>query len=376
MSVRRVLALIALTIALLCFVTITQATETQMQTGTDASLESTVLSNSYLDAESESESEAEVDVDRSKAGVKLGKNTRAPTTALPSKPARGKRARSGKSRLSRRSRSRSGQRKSRRSGKSKSRRSGKSNSGRKRSHSQNDRVRSDRRSRCYGAGCRPRHGWGVSPRTPRRVQQRLPEPRLTGAASTLTRANVRCVLCQFVVQKIKQELTGDAQEAGSTALIEAFSFASAQDKSRIESQVDLAASVDAKNSAIPDLFDRSSDPARRFRHTDVLASRASRARFSTAREQLPSAASDAKRSAYLQLYASVYSSFEQLCTKHMPLAYLPYCNDMLKSYRFFAQGINYGDRPEQICMSGNFCDARAYVRRVTHNIYQREPGDA
>ena len=40
------------------------------------------------------------------------------------------------------------------------------------------------------------------------------------------------------------------------------------------------------------------------------------------------------------------------------------------------QGLNYGDRAEQICMNGNFCDHRSYVRRVTHTAYTREPGDA
>lgn len=235
---------------------------------------------------------------------------------------------------------------------------------------------------CKGSKCRRRkHGWGISPKPRRRVQQRLPKPRLTGAAATLTRANVRCVLCQFVAQKIKNQLTGDSKDEGadaaaSASLIEAFAFASVTDKSRIESAVSSAASADAIASALPSLFENGADPARRFRHTDILAHRASRARFTQIRAGQPGADTDAQRAAYLKLYSTVYASFEGLCAKRMPLAYLPYCNDMLKSYRFFAQGINYGDRPEQICMNGNFCDHRAYVRRVTHNAYQREPGDA
>lgn len=242
--------------------------------------------------------------------------------------------------------------------------------------------RGQRGRRCKGSKCRGRkHGHGISPRPVRRVQQRLPKARLTGAAATLTRANVRCVLCQFVAQKIKNQLTGDSQDQGqdaaaSASLIEAFAFASVTDKSRVESTVEATAQADASAAAIPAMFESGPDQARRFRHTDILAHRASSARFTQVRNNQPGADTEATRAAYLKLYSTVYASFESLCAKRMPLAYLPYCNDMLKSYRFFAQGINFGDRAEQICMNGNFCDARAYVRRVTHNAYQREPGDA
>jgi len=220
-----------------------------------------------------------------------------------------------------------------------------------------------------------KRGWGISSKKPRRVQQRLPGARLTGAAASLTRANVRCVLCQFITQKIKNQLTATSEDgAPSASLIEAFAFASAGDQSRIESTVEAAADMDAKANALPAIFDHGSDAPRRFRQTDLIGQRPGFARFTQVRAgaQTP----DETRAAYRKLYASVYGSFEGLCAKRMPLAYLPYCNDMLKSYRFFAQGINYGDRPDQICMNGNFCDHRAYVRRDTHRAYIREPGDA
>jgi len=243
------------------------------------------------------------------------------------------------------------------------------------------RFSSGTQSRRYGTRG---HGWGVSPIPPRRVQQRLPEPRLTGAASALTRANVKCVMCQFVVQKLQSQLIngdnkegegGEKQAAASASLIEAFSFASAEAKAHAEQMVAADAAADAKAAAIPALFDHGKEPQRRFRHTDILAHRASRHRFSEVRHA-SSSDHKAQHEAHLKLYSTVYASFEQLCTKNMPLAYLPYCNDMLKSYRFIAQGINYGDRADQVCMNGNFCDHRSYVRMVTHATYQREPGDA
>jgi len=258
-----------------------------------------------------------------------------------------------------------------------------------------------RTAKCRGGGCGRKGGWGVNPIPPRRVRQHLPAPRLSGAAATLTRANVRCVLCQFVAQKLKNGLIGappgtasvdpnaaaaapaavDPNAAAAApvdpnavpvALLETASFASAADQARIEALVSADATAAAEASALPSLFENGPDNMRRFRHTDLFAHRPSRARFS----QIPTVPSAAQRDAYLRLYSTVYAQFEDLCAKKMPLAYLPYCNDMLKSYRFFAQGINYGDRPDQICMSGNFCDHRAYVRQVVHNLYQREPGDA
>jgi hypothetical protein len=164
----------------------------------------------------------------------------------------------------------------------------------------------------------------------------------------------------------------EAPAEGAASFVETYSFASAGDKARIESLVSSTAEADMAASALPSLFDHGPDAPRRFRQTDILAHRAARARFS----QLPVNPSKEQRDAFLKLYATVYSQFEDVCAKRMPLAYLPYCNDMLKSYRFFAQGINYNDRAEQICMNGNFCDQRSYVRRMAHVMYQREPGDA
>jgi len=230
-----------------------------------------------------------------------------------------------------------------------------------------------------------KRGWAVSPRAPRRVQQRLPQARLTGAASSLTRANVRCVLCQFIAQKLKNQLTGEATAdatasaaapAAAASLIETFAFASVEDQSRIEATVASTADAAARAEAIPPMFDHGRTGMRRFRHTDLLASRANDARFTQQRANQPGPETEAHRAAFLQLYSTVYASFESLCAKRMPLAYLPYCNDMLKSYRFFAQGINYGDRAESICMNGNFCDHRAYVRMEPHVDTVREPGDA
>jgi len=221
-----------------------------------------------------------------------------------------------------------------------------------------------------------RRGWGISraARQAKQVQQRLPAPRLTGAASTLTRANVRCVLCQFIVQKIQKELI-PAPAGDSASLLEVGSEAAAIITADASADAEIALESTYPNQqGTPTVFEHGPDPSRQYRHDPVLSKRPLEARFmQTATRQRLSANAHKE---YLELYTQVYASFEGLCSKKMPLAYLPYCNDMLQSYRFFAQGLSYGDRPEQICMNGNFCDHRAYVRTITHNAYQREPGDA
>jgi len=230
-----------------------------------------------------------------------------------------------------------------------------------------------------------RRGWGISraARNAKQVQQRLPAPRLTGAASTLTRANVRCVLCQFIVQKIQKELIPAAAPADAAAE----SFLEITTGSTVSASASAIVAADASADAEialeatypnqqgnPTAFDNGPDQSRQFRHDPILSKRPLEARFMQTNNRQRLSANAHKE--YLALYTQVYASFEGLCSKKMPLAYLPYCNDMLQSYRFFAQGLSYGDRAEQICMNGNFCDHRAYVRTITHNAYQREPGDA
>jgi hypothetical protein len=62
------------------------------------------------------------------------------------------------------------------------------------------------------------HGWGVGS-VGRRVRPHRPAPRFTGAAARLTRSNVRCVLCQYFLQRIHHDMT-QAKEVKGAVLLE------------------------------------------------------------------------------------------------------------------------------------------------------------
>jgi len=68
--------------------------------------------------------------------------------------------------------------------------------------------------------------------------------------------------------------------------------------------------------------------------------------------------------------------FENYCTKRVPLAYSGYCQEMIQDYRYIAQGIQYGDRAQSICMNGNWCDRKSYIRNAVHAFFVRENGDS
>jgi hypothetical protein len=113
----------------------------------------------------------------------------------------------------------------------------------------------------------------------------------------------------------------------------------------------------------------------RNRRSDILEFRPRTARFTKNVEALK-AKWDQTRATYKKLYTTVYDSFERLCSHRMPLAYMPFCQEMLKDYRYIAQGIQFGDRAQTICMNGNWCDRKSYVRNAVHAYFVREKGDA
>lgn len=124
------------------------------------------------------------------------------------------------------------------------------------------------------------------------------------------------------------------------------------------------------------LNDHGFEDVTRNRAADVLQYRPRQARFM--REPYPAAVAkwEETRANYQKLYGTVYRSLESLCSKKMPLAYAGYCQELLKDYRYIAQGIVYGDRAQSICMNANWCDGKAYIRRAVHAYFVRENGDS
>jgi len=123
------------------------------------------------------------------------------------------------------------------------------------------------------------------------------------------------------------------------------------------------------------LMDFGYEPTNRDRAADILAHRPRQSRFSRGDIEAAKKKWDQTRATYQKLYNSVYQSFENLCGKRMPLAYAGYCQEMMRDYRYIAQGIQYGDKATNICMNGNWCDRKSYVRHAVHAYFVRESGD-
>ena len=124
------------------------------------------------------------------------------------------------------------------------------------------------------------------------------------------------------------------------------------------------------------LNDHGFEEVTRNRHADILAFRPRQARFSKKDLEAQEEKWAATRATYQKLYSDVYASLESLCTKKMPQAYAAYCHDMLRDYRYIAQGIQYGDKAASICMNGNWCDRQSYIRNAVHAYFVRENGDS
>jgi len=239
------------------------------------------------------------------------------------------------------------------------------------------------------------------------------QPRLTGAAGRLSQSDARCVVCQFLVQQLHVHLTtapgaAAAGSAGAGAGAGAAADAGAEAGSFLEMEAEIEAAIAAEASesvsfqteannwlaaattaeehsaveaeatyfGLPRNLNDHGETPKRFRSTDMLAYRPATARYNGLNDPNPNAGREKKRALYQKLYSDVYAHFSSLCARRFPLAYLPYCENMLRDYRYVAQGLHYGDRPEAICMNGNFCDADSYIRNQPHVTFSREAGDA
>jgi len=104
----------------------------------------------------------------------------------------------------------------------------------------------------------------------------------------------------------------------------------------------------------------------RYRVSDQKLWRPVPARFAPVHPYLPNAAAEASRMRLNQMYQLVYASFQTICTLRQPFAMAQYCGELESRYRTVAEGLRYGDRPDEICMEIDMCDATSYIRGVAH----------
>jgi len=111
---------------------------------------------------------------------------------------------------------------------------------------------------------------------------------------------------------------------------------------------------------------------RRFRLGDVLSHRPVWNRFDPTVAPHPNAERQKARIMFQHMLQYTYDRLEGYCSTRLPEQFFPFCGPMLRNYRLIAEGIRYGDRPDQICMRGNFCPKGSYIRiNSPHSVFAK-----
>jgi hypothetical protein len=109
---------------------------------------------------------------------------------------------------------------------------------------------------------------------------------------------------------------------------------------------------------------------RRFRLADALHSRPRWNRWDPTVKPHPDPARAKAREMWHHLMQMTYDRLEGYCSTRLPEQFTPFCRPLLRRFRVVAEGIRYGDRPNQICMRTRFCPRGSYVRRSPHNVFK------
>ncbi len=107
---------------------------------------------------------------------------------------------------------------------------------------------------------------------------------------------------------------------------------------------------------------------RRFRLADALNGRPRWNRWDPTVMPHPNAQRQQAREQWHRLMQMTYDRLEGYCSTRLPEQFTPFCRPLLRRFRVVAEGIRYGDRPNQICMRTKFCPRGSYVRRSPHNV--------
>lgn len=113
---------------------------------------------------------------------------------------------------------------------------------------------------------------------------------------------------------------------------------------------------------------------RRFRLADALNGRPRWNRFDPTVKPHPDPARAQAREMWHRLMQMTYDRLEGYCSTRLPEQFTPFCRPLLRRFRVVAEGIRYGDRPNQICMRTRFCPRGSYVRRSPHNVFKHVKG--
>jgi len=225
--------------------------------------------------------------------------------------------------------------------------------------------------------------------------------RVTGAASRISNSDSSCVACQFFVQTMTNSMTKYSTLFASmptpssqntvtsyppyynpaayrppllpyggsygNAMMNPFTrIGMVEEKSKIKK-------ISDNNVELPQP-DKSGNPPqygtpRRYRSADMTLWRDRLNRIDTVNPPNPDPMREQSRYLESQMFAAVYQNFEGLCASRVPELFIPFCQPMLDKFHIIAEGLHYGDRPDQICMRNDFCAADSYVRKLPHAVF-------
>jgi len=225
--------------------------------------------------------------------------------------------------------------------------------------------------------------------------------RVTGAAGRVSNSDSSCVACQFFVQTMTNSMTKystlfasmptpSSQSAVTSyppyynpaayrppllpyggsygnAVMNPFTrIGMVEEKSKMKKKSE-------KDTELPQP-DKAGNPPqygtpRRYRSADMTLWRDRLNRIDTVNPPNPDPLREQARYLESQMFSAVYQNFEGLCASRVPELFVPFCQPMLDKFHIIAEGLHYGDRPDQICMRNDFCAADSYIRKLPHAIF-------
>lgn len=174
----------------------------------------------------------------------------------------------------------------------------------------------------------------------------------TGRAKLVTPDDIKCVMCQFWLQRVEGDAALALAQAGDQPIMLQTEEVPAQGVSLVETGA--SAKWEEK----------------RFRGSDMLAHRPKESRmvgFGTS--ALPAATKAQEDYFYSFMFNFEYQKMHELCAQRSPAEFFHLCGDFLGNWRDIIEGLWYRDRVEHICMKINFCSVGTYIRRAAHRTF-------
>jgi len=109
----------------------------------------------------------------------------------------------------------------------------------------------------------------------------------------------------------------------------------------------------------------------RYKVSDRLVARPRWNRFDPYSPRHPNPQRELARAQFEKVTHLSYDRLEAYCSTRLPELFGKFCRVVLRRFRKVAEGLRYGDRPNQVCMAVKMCPQGSYVRKNPHNIMKR-----